>query len=83
MNAKDQRPIAVELTGNYTSLMSYDGSNNLEYLGKANIGSATSDSIWQIKKFIYSGSNMTGILYADGNELFDNLWDDRTSLSYS
>jgi len=62
----------------------YDGSGLIIYQGDANAGSATSASVWRIRKFLYDGSNnLTDVLFADGDTLFDNVWDNRTSLSYS
>ena len=54
---------------------------NIYYLGKAVYGTATSSALWQIKKI----DSTTGIIItiADGNENFDNEWDERESLSYS
>jgi len=68
----------------YTIAMAYDSSNNLEYLGKAVSGASSSDASWQIKRFTYdSDNNLTDIQLADGNDDFDNVYDDRASLSYS
>lgn len=61
----------------------YDSSGNLEYIGKAGAGTPTSDANWQIKKLTYTSGNLTAILLADGNENFDNVWDQRSSYSYS
>lgn len=52
------------------------------YIGKAGIGSATSSALWSIKKIVESAS-VTTITWADGDDLFNNVWDDRASLSYS
>ena len=52
------------------------------YVGVAAIGSATSASSWQIKRLSVSGT-VTTVSWADGNSAFDNVWDDRASLSYS
>ena len=53
-----------------------------QYNGFANPGTATSDASWLITKQTISGNVIT-IAFADGNRDFDNVWDDRTSLSYS
>lgn len=54
---------------------------NTVYMGKAPIGSSDSGSVWQIKKVdTTSGADVT---WADGNNNFDNVWDNRASLSYS
>jgi hypothetical protein len=57
------------------------GDANVQYIGKADIGSATSEAVWQIKKV----NSTTGsvITFADGNNNYDNVFDNRESLSYS
>lgn len=54
----------------------------ITYLGMAEIGTAAADNMWQIRT-IDDTSGDTQILWADGNGRFDNVWDDRASLSYS
>lgn len=51
------------------------------YIGKAPIGSATNAAVWQITKLATS----SGLIktWADGDASFDNVWDNRASLSYS
>jgi len=76
------RAKAVE-AAKLTKKLEYSGTL-LTYLGEATPGSATSDPTWRVAKYTYDGSNnLTDVQYADGNELFDNVWDDRASLSYS
>ena len=56
------------------------------YVGKASSGSATSIAGWQISRIVVvSGGppNTTTITWADGDTLYDNIWDNRTTLSYS
>jgi hypothetical protein len=55
----------------------------LAYLGKALVGSATSAAIWQIQKLVFGADGDVTITWADGNSAFDNIWDDRASLTYS
>ena len=59
-----------------------EASASVTYVGKAAIGSATSADVWQIMKLGTSGS-LTSTTWADGDSSFDNVWDDRASLSYS
>lgn len=59
-----------------------EASGNLTYLGIAMINSSASDAVWQIRRIQKVGS-VTTIEWADGNDNFDNIWDDRASLSYS
>lgn len=53
----------------------------LIYLGLAAPGSASSAAVWQVTRF----DTTVGVIqtYADGNTNFDNIWDNRASLSYS
>lgn len=69
--------------GGEITVFDYDGSGNIIYEGHASPGQAKSAATWQIKKFVYTGSNITDILWADGNTNFDNVWNNRTGLSYS
>ena len=62
--------------------LAYTGSK-VEYVGLALPGSATSSAVWQIRKLAYAGDNLVSVLLADGNVNFDNVWDDRASLSFS
>jgi hypothetical protein len=67
----------------FITLLAYDGSNNLQYVGYATPGTATSAAGWQIWKLTYTGSLPTSRLAAGGDLLFDNVWDDRAGLAYS
>lgn len=50
------------------------------YLGKAEIATVTSAAKWQIKKI--DQTNGIIITWADGNDLFDNIFDDYLTLNY-
>lgn len=56
-------------------------SSTFIYIGKSEIGSSKSDDVWQI--FRVDKTSGAEILYADGNAAFNNIWDNRVSLSYS
>ena len=84
-NAKGMKPTAVEFTNNYVTRIDYDSGTNPIYIGKADlsVASATDTAVWQIFKVTWDGNdNPTLIQYADNNETFDNVWDDRAALSY-
>ncbi len=51
------------------------------YIGTADPGTAESAASWQVKKIV--STNPTSIKFADGTSAFDNVWDDRASLTYS
>jgi hypothetical protein len=52
------------------------------YEGDAEPGSASNAAVWRIKRTVTSGGSIT-VTWADGNGNFDNVWDNRASLSYS
>lgn len=55
-------------------------AGDVDYVGEAAIGTATSAASWRIKKV----DNTSGIvLQWAGTGLFDQVWDNRASLSYS
>lgn len=56
-------------------------SLTVTYIGQAKPGTATSSALWRIKKI--DTTSGTVITFADGDDLFDNVWDNRASLSYS
>lgn len=62
----------------------FDGEDStVHYIGETNFGTATSSPTWRIFRLVYSGTGSFTLEYADGNDNFDNVWDDRLSLSYS
>ena len=69
---------------NYATRYDQDASTpTYAYLGKAQVGSATSAAVWQIQKLTFGIDGDVTITWADGNAAFDNVWDNRASLSYS
>ena len=52
------------------------------YKGEAEAGSLFSLPVWRIRKIVLVGDDVSEI-WADGNSNFDNIWDNRASLSYS
>jgi hypothetical protein len=54
------------------------------YVGFAEPSSLTSDPVWKIMRLDYSaGGDLIDRLWADGDTNFDNIWNNRTTLSYS
>lgn len=63
----------------------WDGADPLvNYMGEASFGSATSDPVWRITRLTFSGLDNSDLTLecADGNDEFDNVWDDRLVLTY-
>ena len=73
----------VLMVEGYTQRMAYTSQGLPEFIGLATTGSLTSGAVWQIRKLVYSGTNITEIIWADGDLNFDNVWDNHASLSYS
>jgi len=60
----------------------YDGANNVEYIAYAAPGTLSSESEWQIKRIIYSGTNAVAILFAEGTSAFDKVLDNKNTYTY-
>jgi hypothetical protein len=57
-------------------------SASVLYTGWAAAGAAESAGAWKIRRRTFSGDDFVDE-WADGNTDFDNVWNNRTSLSYS
>jgi hypothetical protein len=57
-------------------------SATLIYTGWAELGTSTSDALWRIQRTQKTG-NIWYDEWADGNDRFDNVFDNRTSLAYT
>jgi hypothetical protein len=53
------------------------------YRGDALPGVATSAASWRVQRLTQQSDGDVEILFADGDDNFDNVWDNRLSLSYS
>lgn len=53
------------------------------YLGYATPGTSTAAALWRIQKLTFTLEGDVVATWADGNANFDNIWDNRASLSYS
>lgn len=66
--------------GGYKFTLRLDTVGSVDYVGEASIGTATSASSWRIKKV----DSTTGIvLQWAGTGIFNQVWDNRASLTYS
>lgn len=59
-----------------------EASSTVTYVGKASTKAATSEAQWQIIKIEVSGT-ITTIKYANGSYSFNQIWDNRASLTYT
>ena len=61
----------------------YVGGSDPIYIGRAIPGSLTNEAKWQIQKITYDvNGNPTSGLYAGDENDYDNIWDNRATLSY-
>ena len=59
-----------------------EASATTTYIGKAVVGASEGSAVWQIQRISVSGTVST-FTYADGDQNFNNVWNNRASLSYS
>ena len=52
------------------------------YAGYAPATAAESDPMWVIKKYVYSGTDVVKIVFADDSSNFNKIWSNRTSYTY-
>jgi hypothetical protein len=78
---------AIEVVGNLSTASSQfstlidEASSSVIYIGEAVPGSATSAALWLIKKINITGG-FVSILCANGSSDYNQIWDDRSSLTY-
>lgn len=58
-----------------------DTDENNIYLGWAQYGTGENEPYWRIKK-IENNGGVWAQKYADGDELYDNVWNNRLNLNY-
>jgi hypothetical protein len=56
-------------------------SDTLFYVGKAVVGSVDANAVWQIVRYTTTGVILKSE-YANGAEAFNQVWNDRTTLTY-
>lgn len=75
------RQLSVNDFGSALSLRMDEASATVTYVGEALPGTATSAASWRIKKLDTAAG--TSVKWADGDTLFNNVWDNRAALTYS
>lgn len=62
----------------------FDGEDAAyQYVGEAPIGVATSAANWRIYRLHLTGTNSVSRTWADGSDLFNKVWDNRNTYTYS
>lgn len=67
--------------GTQKALITDVASASITYIGEAAIGVLQSAPFWRIRKLTTTG-NIVVTTWADINEEYDNVWNDRASLTY-
>lgn len=73
---------AITGAANYATKIDNTSTSNVIYIGNAVIGSSGVSAVWQIKK-LDTSSLALDKTWAGGSDSFTNIWNNRTSLSYS
>jgi hypothetical protein len=86
--AKDRREFIVS-DGEVSIRAQNDGSGNAIYIGKAKVGTLTSEAKWQVSFQVYDGNNaITSRTWPQNDEgnassEYEFVWDDRAGFVYS
>ena len=78
-NGIDSRIENIEIDDALKTII--DEQDSATYIGKAHCGCNTDSPHWQIRRITVEDSTTT-IEWADGDTLFDNVFDDRATLIY-
>jgi len=82
--ALDVHVLGGQLGGSGQKIIIIDNaSSSITYYGYADPGSADSSAAWRILRKEVVSATVTEFKYADGDTNYDNIWDDRASLTYS
>ena len=64
--------------------ISYNATQDIEYVGYAAPGSATNEKVWKIINITYNvNDNIESVIFAEGTRKFDKEWDNRADYTYS
>lgn len=81
--ALDVHVLGGQLGGSGTKIITIDNaSSSITYFGYADPGSLTSGATWRILRKEIVSATITEFKYADSDANYDNVWDDRASLTY-
>ena len=70
--------------GQNDALLEIDvASSTVTYIGAAARGVSSSEASWKIQRHTSTAGGSLSIQWADGDNNFDNIWDNRASLTYS
>lgn len=67
----------------YAKRIDFESDSTIVYKGEAQPGAVDSAAVWRIHRLVLNSEFDVVQTWADGDANFDNIWDDRLSLSYS
>lgn len=67
----------------YAKRTDFENNDTIIYIGEAIPGSIDSASVWRMKRLTLNAEGDVTEEWADGNANFDNIWNNRATLSYS
>ena len=73
---------SLQILQDQYAFISDGNADGYQYEGTALPGTLTSTAAWQIKRFNLTGNPLV-VQWADGDNFMNNIWDNRTSLTYS
>ena len=75
-------PVGANLSQDLNSWIMKDVNGSTTYYGYAlSLGADPTAAIWKIRREVTT-STVTAASYADGNGNYDNVWNNRASLTY-
>lgn len=74
--------IKKESSAEITTRIDSKSTTKITYIGTATIGSDDSQPVWRIKIVDETDSVVSVIKWADGNSNYDNIWNNRLTLTY-
>lgn len=75
-------PVSISDDSTFYKPIIDESTAGTTYIGLAAPGASQASAVWRIRKLVESSGVMTAT-DADGDSNFDNVWNDRASLSYS
>jgi len=55
---------------------------SITFVGEAAPGSVSSDAVWRIKRVAEFTDGNTQVLWANNNDAFDKIWDNKETYTY-
>lgn len=70
------------LGGKFATRIDDVSTSGVTYIGKANVGATNAQAVWQIQKVDETGTPTTAVITWAGSANFNQVWNDRLTLTY-